>query len=230
MADDLDVIYESETGVANPLRSVKGLARLLYRMGRTFDNLNTSQLNTEEFLRTGNPAVLTSKPDRDLLLDLRDASAFVLQTASDTILDFAWLCAVNRRLTRTAAMRPGVPRAGNEPVWVDTTYGRYEPGAPDPRELEDVMGQAESSESNVFAAARLFARLARLQPFGDGNKRTAMLAANGLLVKRDSPYMLAVPVEGHDRDVFVDGLGRWYVHGDDEVVGWLAEWNLTNPD
>lgn len=57
-----------------------------------------------------------------------------------------------------------------------------------------------------------------------------MLAANGLLIKRDSPYMLAVPVEGHDRDVFVRGLGRWYVHGDDEVVGWLAEWNLTNPD
>ena len=42
--------------------------------------------------------------------------------------------------------------------------------------------------------------------------------------------MLAVPVEGHDRDVFVRGLGRWYVLGDDEVVGWLAEWNLTNPD
>ena len=59
---------------------------------------------------------------------------------------------------------------------------------------------------------------------------TAMLAANGLLIKRDSAYMLAVPVEGHDRDVFVRGLGRWYVHGDDEVVGWLAEWNLTNPD
>ena len=75
------------------------------------------------------------------------------------------------------------------------------------------MEQAESSESNVFAASRLFARLARMQPFGDGNKRTAMLAANGLLIKRDSPYMLAVPVEGHDRDVFVRGLGRWYVHG-----------------
>ena len=135
-----------------------------------------------------------------------------------------------READLTAAMKPGVLRVDGEPVWVDTMSGRYSPGTPDPTELEDIMEQAESSESNVFAASRLFARLARMQPFGDGNKRTAMLAANGLLIKRDSPYMLAVPVEGHDRDVFVRGLGRWYVHGDDEVVGWLAEWNLTNPD
>lgn len=228
MADDLDLVQENETGGANPLRTVKGLARLLYRMGRTFDNLNTSQLNTEEFLRTGNTAVLTSKPDRDLLVDLRNASAFVLDTTPDTVLDSEWVRAINARLTLTAAMKPGVLRVDGEPVWVDTMSGRYSPGTPDPTELEDIMEQAESSESNVFAASRLFARLARMQPFGDGNKRTAMLAANGLLIKRDSPYMLAVPVEGHDRDVFVRGLGRWYVLGDDEVVGWLAEWNLTN--
>ena len=158
------------------------------------------------------------------------ASAFVLDTTPDTVLDSEWVRAINARLTLTAAMKPGVLRVDGEPVWVDTMSGRYSPGTPDPTELEDIMEQAESSESNVFAASRLFARLARMQPFGDGNKRTAMLAANGLLIKRDSPYMLAVPVEGHDRDVFVRGLGRWYVHGDDEVVGWLAEWNLTNPD
>ena len=43
MADDLDLVQENETGGANPLRTVKGLARLLYRMGRTFDNLNTAR-------------------------------------------------------------------------------------------------------------------------------------------------------------------------------------------
>lgn len=33
MADDSDLVRESETGAASPLRTVKGLARLLYRMG-----------------------------------------------------------------------------------------------------------------------------------------------------------------------------------------------------
>lgn len=37
MADDSDLVRESETGAASPLRTVKGLARLLYRMDRTFD-------------------------------------------------------------------------------------------------------------------------------------------------------------------------------------------------
>ena len=201
-----DTIYESETGMANPLRTVKGLARLLYRMGRTFDNLTTSQLNTEEFLRTGNPDVLMSKSDEALLTDLKDAATFVLGTGPDTTLDSDWACAINAHLTKTAAMKPGL-RVSGEPVWVDTVYGRYVPGTPEPEELADIMEQAETSTTNVFAASRLFARLARLQPFGDGNKRTAMLAANGLLIKRDSPYM----------------------HGDEEVVSWLAEWNLTNP-
>lgn len=230
MADDLDLIYETETGATNPLRTIKGLARLLYRMGHTFDNLSTSQLNTEEFLRTGNPNVLTSKPDADLLTDLKNASAFVLETDSDTILDSDWVCAINSRLTKTAAMKPGRIRIDGEPVGVNTIYGRYNPGTPDPAELVDIMKQAERSETNMFAASRMFARIARLQPFGDGNKRTAMLAANGLLVKRDSPHMLAVPVEGRDKDVFLKGLSDWYMYKDPEVIAWLAEWNLTNPD
>lgn len=177
MADDSDLVRESETGAASPLRTVKGLARLLYRMGRTFDNLTTSQLNTEEFLRTGNPAVLMSRSDEALLNDLKDASAFVLETGPDTPLDFDWAYAINAHLTKTAAMKPGRLRVDGEPVWVDTVYGRYTPGTPDPDELADIMGQAETSTTNVFAASRLFVRLARLQPFGDGNKRTAMLAA-----------------------------------------------------
>lgn len=224
-----DTIYENETGTANPLRTVKGLARLLYRMGRTFDNLTTSQLNTEEFLRTGNPDVLMSKSDEALLTDLKDAATFVLGTGPDTTLDSDWACAINAHLTKTAAMKPGRLRVSGEPVWVDTVYGRYVPGTPEPEELSDIMEQAETSTTNVFAASRLFARLARLQPFGDGNKRTAMLAANGLLIKRDSPYMLAVPVEGQDKELFIRTLSGWYMYGDEEVVSWLAEWNLTNP-
>lgn len=110
-----------------------------------------------------------------------------------------------------------------------TAYGDWLPEPADPSEVDEAVRQADGAESNVFAASRPFARLARMQPFGDGNKRTALLAANGLPVRRDGPYMLAVPVEGRDREVFVDALSRWYMFGEDEVVGWLAEWNLTNP-
>lgn len=156
-----DTIYENETGTANPLRTVKGLARLLYRMGRTFDNLTTSQLNTEEFLRTGNPDVLMSKSDEALLTDLKDAATFVLGTGPDTTLDSDWACAINAHLTKTAAMKPGRLRVSGEPVWVDTVYGRYVPGTPEPEELADIMEQAETSTTNVFAANALPSALYR---------------------------------------------------------------------
>lgn len=47
---------ERRAGERSPLRTARGLARLLYCMGRTFDNLTTSRLGTEEFLRTGRGA------------------------------------------------------------------------------------------------------------------------------------------------------------------------------
>lgn len=43
------------------IASVKRLSALLYRMGRTFDALDTDRISTEEFLRTGDPVVLASK-------------------------------------------------------------------------------------------------------------------------------------------------------------------------
>lgn len=153
----------------------------------------------------------------------------MLGTTPRTVLDLDWVCAINARLTRTAAMNPGRLRVEGEPVGVKTAYGDWLPEPADPSEVDEAVRQADGAESNVFAASRPFARLARMQPFGDGNKRTALLAANGLPVRRDGPYMLAVPVEGRDRGVFVDALSRWYMFGEDEVVGWLAEWNLTNP-
>lgn len=57
------------------LLSTKQVARLLYSMGCTFDGLRSTFMATEEFLRTGNPQVVNSKADYNLLLDLRQAAS-----------------------------------------------------------------------------------------------------------------------------------------------------------
>ncbi|WP_240539393.1 Fic family protein [Bifidobacterium sp. SO1] len=214
----------------SPLRTVKGLARLLYRMGRTFDGLNTSRLATEDFLRTGNPKVIGSRNDYDLLRDLRDASSYVLDTDWNTIrFDLDWFTGINARMTRTAAMQPGVLRDA-ENVIVGTKYGTYTPPVPDPKRLTSYLNEAASTgEPPLTAASRLFARLAKAQPFGDGNKRSALLAANGLLIRAGETGMLAVPVEDPDRAMFNDLLGAWYLKNDPTVIDWLAEWNQAHP-
>ncbi|WEV74579.1 Fic family protein [Bifidobacterium sp. ESL0798] len=230
----------------SPLMTVKGLAGLLYRMGRTFDGLNTSRMATEEFLRTGNPNVVGSRNDYALLCDLKDASSYTIEY-DYTIrpMDLAWFIGINAKMTRTAAMEPGVLRTA-ENVIVSTRRGTYTPPVPSAAAIEQELDQVSDNETvaslnttnskaplqvsqPLNRASHLFATLAKMQPFGDGNKRTALLAANGLLLKLSSPDVLAVPVEPPDRETFNDKLSAWYMDDDSSVISWLAEWNRRNP-
>lgn len=42
--------------------------------------------------------------------------------------------------------------------------------------------------------------------------------------------MLTVPVEEPERMGFTDLLGAWYMHDDDRIVVWLADWNRMGPE
>ncbi|MDD6461572.1 MAG: Fic family protein [Bifidobacteriaceae bacterium] len=211
--------------MTNALMSVKGLARLLYEMGRTFDGLNTTRMATEDFLRTGNPNVLGSKNDLALLEDLRDAAEFTLVHAATAPFDMTFVCAINRTLSRTAAIQPGALRT-SENIIVRCSGGRvYTPQVPQKEELEGMMADAEDSQGSLHDAARLFVQLAKAQPFGDGNKRTALLAGNALLLRKGSEAVLSVPVDQPHTDEFNRLLSDWYLGGSDDVIGWLADWN-----
>jgi len=67
------------------------------------------------------------------------------------------------------------------------------------------------------AAMNLFVQLAKAQPFSDGNKRTALFAANGHLIKHNVGELLTVPVSDTDSSVaskFNEALARFYVYDD----------------
>ncbi|WEV65239.1 Fic family protein [Bifidobacterium sp. ESL0764] len=231
--------------IASPLMTTKGLAGLLYRMGRTFDGLNTSRMATEEFLRTGNPNVVGSRNDYALLCDLKDASSYVIEYDYSTRpMDLAWFTGINAKMTRTAAMEPGVLRTA-ENVIVSTRRGTYTPPVPSAAAIEQELNlvlcndtalpsdtgrsiKIDQDSSALQRASHMFATLAKMQPFGDGNKRTALLAANGLLLKLGSSDVLAVPVELPDRDIFNDQLSAWYLDDNPAVISWLSGWNQSN--
>ena len=83
-------------------------------------------------------------------------------------------------------------------------------------------------------AARLFVDLAKAQPFGDGNKRTALFAANSLLLEQNSAELLIIPNDDHDSsiaDLFNDLLARAYMcDAKDELVGLLLEQGFMRLD
>ena len=209
--------------------STKQLAGLLYSMGRTFDGLQSTFMATEEFLRTGNPQFVNSKADYNLLLDLRQAADYTLHYdyAREPI-DLAYVKSINAQLTRTAAMEPGKLRDERTPVMVSTPLGRYEPPVPDSATIASLIKSTvggATGEEILEDAVRLFAGLAKMQPFGDGNKRTALLAGNGLLIAHGDRHPLTVPTSDKDRTWFNRELAAYYLNSDQTIVRHLAKWN-----
>lgn len=63
----------------------------------------------------------------------------------------------------------------------------------------------------------LFVGLAKAQPFGDGDKRTAAFATNGLLIGSGVGVLLTIPVDDNEPKVartFNDLLARAYIYDD----------------
>lgn len=201
---------------------VADLAGVVYSSGKVFDGLSTGRLDTVEFLRTGTTRGVTSRFDLALLEDLRDVSQFIIDHARAHLpLDAEFLRAINRSISRSGALNPGGLRRDDQHIGVTTTYGRHEPPALDEAQLNALITRSISTDDAAGNAISLFVALAKAQPFEDGNKRTALFAANALLIDAGTDMLLTIPVDDDDPVVarqFNDKLARAYVQGDDQAV------------
>lgn len=203
--------------------TVADLSAVVYSAGRVFNDLSTSQLDTEKFLRAGSLEGITSQHDRALLEDLRDVSEFIIDRGVQRgRIDAAFVQGVSTRITRSGALRPGEFRTADQSIGVSTRYGGHMPPAMDERDLQRLIDGALEVESPQERALNLFVAIARAQPFEDGNKRTGIFVANALLVRDRTRDFLTVPMGeagGTDREVvFSDLLARSYRFGEDEGV------------
>ncbi|XRJ98382.1 Fic family protein (plasmid) [Latilactobacillus sakei] len=76
--------------------------------------------------------------------------------------------------------------------------------------LDEIVDRYNDSEKSEKDAWRVFAHLSKLQPFQDGNKRTALIAANAAYGALDNGSYLTLPFNDLDRVDFVVGLMRFY--------------------
>ncbi|MDR1998647.1 MAG: Fic family protein [Frankiaceae bacterium] len=196
--------------------SVSDLAAVVYSSGKVFNGLETGRLDTENFLRSGSTEGVTSRSDLHLLQDLRDVAEFVVARASSAV-DARYVMALNGLISRSGAIRAGQLRREDQGIGVSTRYGRHEPPALSEAELDALIVSCFSGGEPLDNALALFVALAKAQPFEDGNKRTALFAANGYLINTGSPLLVSVPVDDADPGVaaaFNDALARAYLHDD----------------
>lgn len=198
---------------------VSDLLDVIFTAGAVFDGLSTSRPATDAFLRSGDASGVRGRGDLALLEDLRDAAQIVLDTVGEPI-DAEFLKRINAAMTRSAALNPGKLRTDAQGIGVRTQLGRHEPPQVDEDGIGELVAQALDCPDDAERAAELFLRLAKAQPFEDGNKRTAILAANAYLIGNDSDIILTVPFDDNDPATssrFNVLLARWYLH--DELTG-----------
>lgn len=204
------------------------LAGVVYSAGRVFDGLTVGRRDTENFLRSGSLAGVSSRADLALLEDLRDVAQFVIDHRGQPI-DAAYVRTINAQITRSGAIHPGKLRTEDQQIGVQTRYGRHTPPALTEKGLQQLTDSVADRKDVAEQALDLFVVLAKAQPFEDGNKRTALFVANSLLIGHGR--LLVVPVDERDpqlADTFNDRLARAYLYDErDGVKALMRKHGLT---
>ena len=144
------------------------------------------------------------------ILNLRDAWNFTLSNIdTDVTLDF--ICKVNSFVLRNESLEWGVLRTGK----VGINGVDYIPNIP---EREDVIVNIENilKEENITSRSlNLMLYLMRSQLFWDGNKRTAMIVANKLLISNGCGI---ISIKEDDINEFNKLLTEYYNTGNKEKI------------
>ena len=134
--------------------------------------------------------------------NLKRAWRFVLETL-DYPVDYAYVCQINRLLGGDNLIyNAGFIR--NVPVSIGGT--RWQPDMPIESQIKEELGKVQEIEEPTDRAITLMLYLMRKQMFLDGNKRTAMLAANAEMIASGCG-IISIPIE-QQRD-FMELLIRY---------------------
>jgi Fic/DOC family. len=192
----------------------------VYSCGKVFNGLSVGRLDTKSFLCSGRADEAMSSADLALLEDLRDGAQFVIDHAGHEI-DAEFVRAVNATIIRSGALHPGQLRTQEQAIGVTTPVGRHTPAALTVAGLQVLLDGAMRSDDVRENALDLFVDLAQAQVFEDGNKRTAALVANSLLIGAGARVLLTIPVDDNDPGLtgtFNDLLARAYIFSERDGV------------
>ncbi|MDR1606240.1 MAG: Fic family protein [Streptococcaceae bacterium] len=98
----------------------------------------------------------------------------------------------------------------------NASQGYFPPEVITRDDLQQIVDTFHHLPQDQTDAWRLFARLAKLQPFQDGNKRTALIAANAAIGALKTQDYLLVPDNDLDRLDFTTSLMRYYMASTEE--------------
>lgn len=192
----------------------KVLVAQIHNLSR-FENCQTTLLQTEQIINGQNVAS-ASLGDIQTILNLKRAYQYVMRHISDGLpVDIPLLKKINSIVAQEDSLAPGDFRTGT--VGVTLVNGsRHTPPAISEVEVQNLFGQiANRSRSTTETAIRSMLAFMRQQIFWDGNKRTATLFANALLIEKGCGILEISELQMPE---FNTKLSDFYRSGDDTDV------------
>ena len=192
----------------------KVLVAQIHNLSR-FENCQTTLLQTEQIINGQNVAS-ASLGDIQTILNLKRAYQYVIRNISDGLpIDIPLLKKINSIVAQEDSLALGDFSTGT--VGITLADGsRHTPPAMSEVEVQDLFGQiANRSCSTTETAIRSMLAFMRQQIFWDGNKRTATLFANALLIEKGCGILEISELQMPE---FNEKLSAFYRSGDDSDV------------
>lgn len=192
----------------------KVLVAQIHNLSR-FENCQTTLLQTEQIINGQNVAS-ASLGDIQTILNLKRAYQYVMRHISDGLpVDIPLLKKINSIVAQEDSLAPGDFRTGT--VGVTLVDGsRHTPPAMSEVDVQNLLGHIENrSNSTTETAIRSMLAFMRQQIFWDGNKRTATLFANAMLIEKGCGILEISELQMPE---FNTKLSDFYRSGDDTDV------------
>lgn len=192
----------------------KVLVSNIYNSAR-LEGINTTYPDTKTILEGVNVPSLRLD-EINCILNLRDAWNFTLSNIdTDITLDF--ICKVNSFVSRNESLEWGVLRTGK----VGINGVDYIPDIPNREDVITNINEILKEENITSRSLNLMLYLMRSQIFWDGNKRTAILVANKLLISNGCGI---ISVKEDDINEFNNLLTEYYNTGNkDKIIPFLYD-------
>lgn len=140
--------------------------------------------------------------DIQTVLNLRDGWKFVLTHIDDT-LDLDFICKVNEYVSRNESLDWGVLRTGS----VGVSGTDFKPDAPNRESVIKDLNDLMHINDPINLALNLFCYAVRNQLFWDGNKRTATMIANKVLIQNGQGLLT---IDAKNAEEFYQSLLHYY--------------------
>lgn len=176
------------------------------------EGVNTTFPETEAILEGIN--VPNAKlDDIQVILNLRDAWRDVLADVKSEVINLEFIKKINGSVSRNESLKWGELRSGN----IGISGTNHKPDVPAEAEVtervDQILGDVTKSPTERAIDISLYIMYSQL--FWDGNKRTANLVANAVLIQNGSG-VLSVPTD--EIAEFNRRLTNYYDTGNDEAI------------